>query len=491
MLANDIAKMPLPLYETQVIDGRQRTQPAIDNPLYPLLKYVPNRWQTSFQFRWFQASQLLTNGNSFSQIIRDQKDDIIELVPLNAWSMAVKWDYSGGKKPQRDLQTGEIVPVLCWDYMDGNSRIRRFYQDELWHISAHNLEGIGVEGSSMYALGKEAISVLMAAEETAGRNFANGLGMGGFISFPPEVEMTEKQAQDTVDRLKKDFSGSQNAGKFTIIPFGGKWEKMTFNAQESQLIESRRWNEETVARLFGGAPLVVKLGLGQQNSTYASSSAFLDEYFNTSLLPYTTAIEQTISRDLIAPEDRGKLYAKHNADIILRGSPKERAETNKTLIESGQLTLNEARAIEDRDWIEGGDVLIQPANSCIYDIAEQEWFIPGQQVPEASDGEAPEPKPGEQEPDAAGAGDDTNETEPKPVAPKKKKPSKAQARLEAIANSLAERVMRKEAKGGIDAKFVAEVLNVSREQAEEYVAKRSTLSDEEARAALIALAQGE
>ena len=36
---------------------------------------------------------------------------------------------------------------------------------------------------------------------------------------------------------------------------------MTFNAQESQLLESRKWNEETVARLFGGAPLVVKLGL--------------------------------------------------------------------------------------------------------------------------------------------------------------------------------------------------------------------------------------
>ena len=136
--------------------------------------------------------------------------------------------------------------------MDGHATVQKFYQDDLWHVTSHNLEGIGVEGASLIALGKEAISVLIAAEETAGRNFANGLGMGGFITFPIEAEVTEEQAQNTVDRLKKDFSGSQNAGKFTILPMGAKWEKMTFNAQESQLLESRKWNEETVARLFGG-----------------------------------------------------------------------------------------------------------------------------------------------------------------------------------------------------------------------------------------------
>src|SRR5258708_29929973 len=67
MLANDIAKMPLTLYETKLVDSRQRTQPAIDDPLYPLLKFVPNRWHTSYQMRWWIASQLVMNGNSFCQ----------------------------------------------------------------------------------------------------------------------------------------------------------------------------------------------------------------------------------------------------------------------------------------------------------------------------------------------------------------------------------------------------------------------------------------
>jgi HK97 family phage portal protein len=475
MLANDIAKMPLILRETQTVNGRQRTQPAVENPLYSLLKDVPNPWHTSYQLRFFLAFQLVTNCNCFCQIVRDQAGDIIALVPLDAWSMAPEWDRS--TKP---------FPTLSWKYSDsGNTRT--FQQSEVWHATNTNIDGNGIQGTAIIALAKEALSVLMAAEETAGRMHANGLAMGGFITTPENAEITEPQAQNIVDRLKKDFAGSQNAGKFTFLPGGAKWEKMTFNAQESQLLESRKWNEQEVVRLLGGAPLLVKLGMGEQNSTYAASSAFLDEYFNTSLLPLTTAIEQSITRDLIDKTDRGKLFAKHNADIILRGSPKERAETNKTLIESGQLTFNEARAIEDRDYVEGGDALTLPANSCIFDIAEQEWFIPGQQVPEASEGEAPTAKPGEQEPDAAGSGD--GDTAP-PVKTKPQ-PKKAETRLLAIANGLAERVMRKEAKGGIDAKFVAEVMNISKDKAEEYVAKRSSLSDEEARAALIALAQGE
>jgi HK97 family phage portal protein len=492
MLCNDIAKMPLTVYETKAVDGRQRTQPALDNPLYSLLRFVPNRWQTSYQLRWFLASQLLLNGNCFCQIIRNQAGDVIELVPLNAWSMTVKWDYTGGPKLQRNPDNS-IVPVICWHYLDGNSVVRKFYQGDLWHVTAHNLEGIGIEGASMIALGKEAISVLIAAEETAGRNFANGLGMGGFISFPADVEVTEEQAQNTVDRLKKDFAGSQNAGKFTVLPFGAKWEKMTFNAQESQLLESRKWNEETVARLFGGAPLVVKLGLGQQNSTYASSSAFLDEYFNTSLLPYTTAIEQTISRDLIDADDRSRIYARHNADIILRGSPKERAETNQIKINSWQITPNEARAQEDMDSIEGGDFLSGGTGTpVVFDIENQRFFIPGQLQPQLTDDEAaakkaatPVPPVAPTEPDTVGTGDDNNDTPPAKGA------SKASARLASLANTLVDRVERKASKAKLDAKFVADVLACSLNDAEDYLKTCDSLTPEERRAAMLKLVTGD
>ena len=225
----------------------------------------------------------------------------------------------------------------------------------------------------------------------------------------------------------------------------------------------------------------------------------MDEYFNTSLLPYTTAIEQSITRDLIDKADRGKKYAKHNADIVLRGSPDERAKTNAALISSMQLTPNEARATEDRDWIEGGDVLSLAANSCSFDITTQEWFIPGQKPPESAgtDNNAPGGVT-EPEPDAQGGSDDNDETEPQPQPNKGKpakkqppKPDKAKARLEAIANSLAERCERKlEKSGSLEPKFVAEVMSISPEKALEICSSRFA-NKEELHAALVALAVGD
>jgi HK97 family phage portal protein len=450
-LANDIAKMPLILRKRSTSPtGAVRTMEAVNEALYTLLKYCPNDWQTSYQLRWFLAAQLIMSGNAFCQIIRDGKGDLLQLIPLNAWHMNHKWDLT---IPGR--------PVPYWVYSDGQGNLRRFEQKEIWHTTNTNISGSGLDGSSVIVLGKEAISVLMAAEETAGRNFANGLGMGGFLVAPPESGMTEVEAQNTVDRLKKDFSGSQNSGKFTILPGGLKWEKMTFNAQESQFLESRKWNAEEVIRLLGGAPLLVKMGMGAQNSTYASSSAFLEDYFQTSLLPHCTAIEQSITRDLVDLKDRSRFYAKHDSSIVLRGSLRERAETYEIQIRSGQMNPNEVRVTEDMDTVEGLDWFCLPANTAVFH--DGEIYIPGQDLPG-------------KEPDADDAG--TKQTD-------KADKAKVTARLLTIANSLSERVIRKQTKGTITAEFVADVLACSMETAAEYVSVHKTFTESEARAAII------
>ena len=479
MLAGDIAKYPLILHSTTNKGGRIRTIPATDEPLYPLLKDCPNIWQTSFQMRFFLASQLLMRGNCFCQIIRDGKGDVLSLNPLDAWRMRAEWDLTGKQ------------PKLFFEYRDGHGNLRTFYPvgthggiDEVWHTTNLNIEDNGAEGVAIISLAKEAISVLQAAEELAGRQFANGLSMGGFIAAPADPPMTEPEAQNIVDRLKKDFAGSQNAGKFTLLPGGCTWQKMTFNAQESQLLESRQWNSEEIARLMGGAPLIVKLGLGKEIATYAASSAFLEDYHNTSLLPHITAIEQSITRDLIDPEDRIRLFAKHNSDVVLGGSLRERAETYQIQVNSGQLTPNEARVKEHMDTIDGLDFSVLPANSCIFDPTSGEIYIPGQDLPgHEPEQDAPAPPQGAPAP-------------PLPVSPPlpaKKKTSKASARLESIALSLAERVIRKEAKSGsAEPKFVAEVLACSMNDAEAYCngRKDGQIADEQVKETLIKLVVG-
>ena len=494
-ICNDYAPMPVILRETKKVKGRWRTQEALDDPLYALLKFCPNQYQTAYELRWFMMSQLVMASNFYCQIQRDQAGDIIALMPLNAWHTHPWWDRSTNPPTLKYRYTG---------YLEGGDRVLN--QDEIWHVSVTNLEGFGLEGTSKLMLGKEAISLLMAAEEVAGRNFANGLNMSGFLTYDnPEAAPDEVQVQSTLERLKKDYASSANAGKFTYIP-GMKFVPMSWNAKDSQLLDSRKWSEMEIVRMLGGAPLLVKLGLGEQNSTYASSSAFLESYWSSVLLPYATAIEQSITRDLIPKKKWTKLAAKHYPGVLLRGSPKERAETNQVLVNQGSMTLNESRAEEDRDSIEGGDVLVVAANSAIFDPTTGEWFIPGQKPPSAQDPDFADEDKGtdESEDEAAAEGDDNDDegqpTEaPIPAKPGKKpaakpapaKPNKAQARLTAMAESMADRVLRKEAKGKIDAKFVADVLNIDLAAAEKYVEQRKDLTEDQAKSALIALAIGD
>ena|ERR1700723_990443 len=461
-LSNDVSKMPLVLRSRSTVGGRVRTQPAVKNPVYTLLAHCPNEWHTAYQLKWYLVSQLIMSGNCFTQIIRDGKGDILALNPLSAWFMQQRWDRSVPGKP-----------VLYWLYSDGHNTERRFEQKEIWHTSNINFQGSGIEGSAIIVLAKEALSVLMAAEETAGRQFANGLGMGGFISFPVDSGLTEPEAQNVVDRLKKDFSGSQNAGKFTILPGGGTWQKMSFNAQESQLLESRKWNEESVVRLLGGAPLLCKLGLGSQTSTYAATSAQIEDYFQQSLMPLCVSLEESITRDLIAPKDRVSTYAKFDSNVILRGSLRERAETYQIQITSGQLSPNDVNVLEDRDTVDGADWLCMPANTAIFDPTTKSIFIPGQVTD--VDGEQAAPQPA---------------AKPAPAVTDEKAKASI-ARLAAIANSLAERVIRKESKSGgkVDAAFVAEVLNVTAGAAQGYLDGRKSgmVTDADAKSVLVAL----
>lgn len=445
VLASDIAKMPLFLMESDGI----HTKKAIDEPLYFLLKEAPNPWMTSYQLRWANVFYLLTNGNFYVQIVRNGLG-IKQLMPLNPWCVSQRWDMSDPKNPQR-----------YFDY-DENGKKRTFRNDEIWTCNILSINAM--EGQSIILLGKDALALMMASDETAGRFFANGLNVMGFFTTPADMVVDEIAAQKVHDDLKKNYSGTSRAGKAPFLPGGWKFEKMALTAVEGQLLESRKWNAEEIARLLGGQPLITKLGYGEKNSTYASSAAFLEEYFSTSLMPITVNIEQSIALTMIPADQQNTLYVTHDADAVLRGSRKEREEADEIAIRSGKKSPNECRLADHLDPVDGWDKYFYPANSGVFDPKTQELYIPGQ-------------KPG-----AAAA---------PPVVPPAHKKS---ARLEAFATTSAERVIRKENKGGkIDAEFVADVMTISVSKAEEYLERRKSgeITDSDVKKELIALAMYE
>lgn len=458
VLAADIAKMPLYLMET---DGKH-TKKAITDPLYSLLKDAPNPWMTSYQVRWANVFSLLTQGNFYNQIVRDGLGNPLQIMPLNSWAIKQRWDKSDPANTQ-----------LVFDY-DENGYKKTFQQNEIWTNTVMAINGL--EGQSIILLGKDALSLMIASDETAGRSFANNLMVQGFFTTPADMVVDEKEAQKVHDDLKKNYTGSSRAGRSPMLPGGWDYKKIALTAVEGQLLESRKWNAEEIARVLGGQPLITKLGYGEKNSTYASSAAFLEEYFSTTLMPITVNIEQSIALNLIPKAKRATLYATHDADAVLRGSRKEREEADEIAIRSSKKSPNECRLADHLDPIEGLDVHFVPANCGIFDPETQSFTLPAQGIPVEEGKLQPIPAP---------------PAKPAPVPPPAPKKS---ARLETMAVNAAERVVRKETKGGkIDAEFIADVMSISVSKAEAYLAKRKSgeIKDSDVKNALITLATNE
>ena len=75
------------------------------------------------------------------------------------------------------------------------------------------------------------------------------------------------------------------------------------------------------------------------------------------LRPWLVCIEQALSALL----PRGQ-FAQFNADALMRGATQERYAAYKSAREASWMSVNEIRALEDMEPMDGGDEYIQPLN---------------------------------------------------------------------------------------------------------------------------------
>ena len=78
VIAETIASLPLHVYKVSDVGSDK----AVEHSLYRILHDEPNREMTSFVMRETMLTHLLLWGNSYSQIIRTGRNQIVSLYPL-------------------------------------------------------------------------------------------------------------------------------------------------------------------------------------------------------------------------------------------------------------------------------------------------------------------------------------------------------------------------------------------------------------------------
>lgn len=329
ILSETVASLPLHTYVRLPNGGKER---AIDHPLYNLLHSKPNAWQTSFEWREQMMCHLLLRGNYYAVKLLHGDDIIDDLIPLDPDRVTVEQlpDYS-----------------LLYHVSTGKGEVLSLTQGQVLHI--RGLAYDGVRGRSVISQARDVFGSALATQEYAGKFWANDATPGGIVKVNKKIETGE------ADRIREiwgqDNGGSSNAHKLHVLGEGASFEKIELSAEDSQLIETRRFQRSEIAALFG-VPLML-LQADQQTTTYASAEQFMISFVQHGVRPWLVRIEQTLQNQLFtAPQ---KYFPEHNLDGLLRGDMKTRSESYAIGRQWGWLSKNDVREKENMNPVEGGD----------------------------------------------------------------------------------------------------------------------------------------
>ena len=345
ILAESVASLPLHVYRRGERGNRIKAE---DMPLFFLLHDEPNPEMTSFIFRETLMTHLLLWGNAYAQVLRNGKGEVAALYPLLPGKMSVERDERG-QLFYRYTRNDAEPPT-----MEGNSVI--LFPENVLHIPGLGFDGL--VGYSPISMTRNAIGLAMAAEEYGSKFFANGAAPAGVLEHPGVIKDVTKLR----DSWNSTFGGSANAGKIGILEEGMHFHPIAMSPQDSQLIETRRYQLDEIARIFRIPPHMIG---DLEKSSFNNIEQQGLEFVKYTLDPWVCRWEAALSKALLSREERRQYEIRFNVDGLLRGDYKSRMEGYAVGINNGFMCPNDARRLENMDLIppeKGGDnFLIQGA----------------------------------------------------------------------------------------------------------------------------------
>ncbi len=323
IISETVASLPLHVYE-YTDNGKEK---VYQHPLYRLLHDIPNPEMNSFIMREVMMMHLLLWGNSYSQIIRNGKGEVIGLYPLLPDKMSVDRAADGR---------------LYYTYNSDNQGTLIFNKNEILHIVGLGFDGL--IGHSPIAMAKNAVGLAIAAEEYGSSFFSNSGTPSGVLEHPGVLKEPEKVRE----AWNEAYGGSGNAHKVAVLEEGMKFNPISINPHEAQFLETRKFQVNEICRIFRVPPhMIADLDKSSFNNIEQQS---LDFVTNT-IRPWLVRIEQSVFQQLLTEEEQKKIFVKFNVDGLLRGDFQSRMRGYSIGIQNGFMSPNDVRELEDMNLI--------------------------------------------------------------------------------------------------------------------------------------------
>ena len=266
---------------------------------------------------------LLLDGNAFVRVYSNTSGQVVNLTVLNPLSVEI-------------IRNG-IGRVMF--RVDGENEL--LSADQVVFIPDVVRPG-HLRGVSRVEALKENWGLALALQSYAAKFFGSGTQTSGVIEYPGNL--TADQAKNLVEGFDSRHRGWGKAHKTGVLTGGARYVQTSVENDKAQFIDSRRMAVEDIARAFNIPPHLLGLpGTNTYSSVEQNNLAFVQHTLRPIIQKLETALTPLLSR-----EPGGETaFIKFNLDALLRADINSRMSAYSTGLQSGFLTINDVRRLED------------------------------------------------------------------------------------------------------------------------------------------------
>lgn len=347
ILSEDVAKVPLILHR-KGRDGRRT--PAVDHPLYRLLKEGPTEWLSSYVWRRALVHNALVHGNGYSRAWRSETGAIERITLLKQGQTTPRWADDG--EPYFDVTTRTGVERnLSW-------------QDVIhlpYRATTDGASNGGVLGVSPLHQNRETIALALAAERFAARFFANGARPSVVLEYDKKLPNDDVAARLRAG-IERAYSGLDNAFKVAILELGVKLKEFSSNPSDSQMTETRKEQAVQCCTMYGVPPH--KIGI-LDRATFSNIEHQAIDYVTGPVASLAEGLQSALEVSCLTPREREQgLYIELNLDGLMRGDIQSRYRAYAIGRQWGWLSADDVRSRENMDDLpdDKGKIYMTPLN---------------------------------------------------------------------------------------------------------------------------------
>jgi len=296
-----------------------------------------------FGFKETLMTNFDVSGNVVCQRLLNSRGQLVGLVPFDHQIVSI----------ERGQQTGKLEYTI----RRNGKEPKIFSRDEVLHVP--NLSFNGVVGMSPISYAAQSIALGLSYEAFGVNFYKNSANPSG--AFGTDGTLGDVAYERLKADLSKNYTGLKNVGTPLLLEDGLKWQQMTINPIDAQLLESKNFQIEDICRIYRVPQhLVNKLDRSTNNNIEHQSL----EFVMYCMLPIFKRFEDAINSQLLTPEQRkANMYVEFKIDGLLRGDAKSRADSYAVGRQWGWLSVNDIRRLENMPGIgPQGDIYLSPAN---------------------------------------------------------------------------------------------------------------------------------